>query len=460
MVSWLMPFALLPKTYTFFFFDAFAQIAVVVFALYILTKLYLQPRLLTTVLPKTTTLRIWGVFVVVQLALMAYQSFILGESTQTYGLLHGLVSFLQLVLVIWIAYTVQKMAIQTFDDAVKFIKAAGISLIVYLVVIVLPQIGFIFGVSGFSHLINPIAHLFERHWLNRNFYDNGSYVTTLWRVNGLEPEASFLALLLGLAFGPFLIMLAQEPLKRFKTHKWLFWLAWLIIFVIVGVLFMAKTTTGFLMIGLLALAYWVSAPRKQKIWLASAGVLVLIAVGVAYEAVPTINALLNQWLFQKSGTDNRLGGTIGLLGAWLHHPILGVGYGFEGHYIVQNLPDWSKNNAEYLEVYKNQAYPILNDVLGWLARFGLVFVLVGFWLLLGLMQRAFRTLKRLRHSASSHVMFYRITIKAFIVMVTLTIITAGITPANGTSWPMLLMFFFYWRVVHLAEDELDNEGIS
>ncbi len=76
---------------------------------------------------------------------MAYQSFILGESTQTYGLLHGLVSFLQLVLVIWIAYTVQKMAIQTFDDAVKFIKAAGISLIVYLVVIVLPQIGFVLG---------------------------------------------------------------------------------------------------------------------------------------------------------------------------------------------------------------------------------------------------------------------------------------------------------------------------
>ena len=78
MVSWLMPFAILPKTYTFFFFDLFSQIAVVVFGLFILVKLYLQPARLEDVLPKTTTLRIWGVFIVAQLILMAYQSFAVG----------------------------------------------------------------------------------------------------------------------------------------------------------------------------------------------------------------------------------------------------------------------------------------------------------------------------------------------------------------------------------------------
>ena len=52
MVSWLMPFAILPKTYTFFFFDLFSQIAVVVFGLFILVKLYLQPARLEDVYRK------------------------------------------------------------------------------------------------------------------------------------------------------------------------------------------------------------------------------------------------------------------------------------------------------------------------------------------------------------------------------------------------------------------------
>ncbi|MCB5825674.1 hypothetical protein [Weissella cibaria] len=459
MVAWLMPFALLPKTYTYFFFDSFAQLAVLIFSMYIMVKIYLQPAQLQTVLPKTNTLRLWGAFVVVQLILMAYQSFVVGDTKQIYGLLHGLVSFIQMILVIWIAYTVQKMAIQRYEDAVKFVKSVIISLIVYIVVIVLPQIAFIDGAFWLSHIINPIAGLFERHWLDRNFYDNGSYVATLWRVNGLEPEASFLALLLGLTFSPLLIMIAEEPLKNFKNRKWLFWLTWALLAIIVVILFMAKTTTGFLMIGLLAVAYWFAAPRKQKLFIAGGVVIALIAVAAAYQFVPSVNAMLNQWLFQKGGTDNRLGGTIGLIGAWLHHPLFGVGYGYEGHYIVQNLPEWSKNNAEYMDVYKNQSYPILNDVFGWLARYGVIFVLIGFWLLLGLITRAVKTLGRLKQSTSDHVMFYRVMIKSFLVTVAITIVTAGITPANATSWPMLLMLFFYWRVVHLAEDELQNEGI-
>lgn len=275
MVNWLMPFAILPKTYTFFFFDLFSQIAVVVFGLFILVKLYLQPKQLEDVLPKTSTLRIWGVFVVVQLILMTYESFVVGATTRVYGLLHGLLMFIQVILSIWMAYTIQKMLIRSYDDAIKFMKSVVITMAVYLGVIVLPQILYLFGFTSLTHWINPIAHLFERHWENRNFYDNGSYVTTSMRVNGFEPEAAYLALLVGIAFSPFLLMLIQEPLRAFK-NRWIYWTAIMLGAASLGVLLLAKTTTGFLLIGILALVYWLAAPKKQKISLFFLGIIAVI----------------------------------------------------------------------------------------------------------------------------------------------------------------------------------------
>lgn len=453
MVNWLMPFAILPKTYTFFFFDLFSQIAVVVFGLFILVKLYLQPKQLEDVLPKTSTLRIWGVFVVVQLILMTYESFVVGATTRVYGLLHGLLMFIQVILSIWMAYTIQKMLIRSYDDAIKFMKSVVITMAVYLGVIVLPQILYLFGFTSLTHWINPIAHLFERHWENRNFYDNGSYVTTSMRVNGFEPEAAYLALLVGIAFSPFLLMLIQEPLRAFK-NRWIYWTAIILGAASLGVLLLAKTTTGFLLIGILALVYWLAAPKKQKISLFFLGIIAVIGVALTYITVPSVHNLLNTWIFQKGGTDNRLGGTIALIRTWLQHPLFGVGYGYEGQYIVDNLPAWSKNNFEYMQVYQHQAYPILNDTFGWLARYGLVFFLIFIWLLFGLVKRSLVVLKELSGKFDQRSMFYRVSIKAFYMTIITVAVVSSVTPSNVVSWPILLMLFFYWRVIHIAENDV------
>lgn len=453
MVNWLMPFAILPKTYTFFFFDLFSQIAVVVFGLFILVKLYLQPTQLEDVLPKTSTLRIWGVFVVVQLILMTYESFVVGVTTRVYGLLHGLLMFIQVILSIWMAYTIQKMLIRSYDDAIKFMKSVVITMAVYLGVIVLPQILYLFGFTSLTHWINPIAHLFERHWENRNFYDNGSYVTTSMRVNGFEPEAAYLALLVGIAFSPFLLMLIQEPLRAFK-NRWIYWTAIILGAASLGVLLLAKTTTGFLLIGILALVYWLAAPKKQKISLFFLGIIAVIGVALTYITVPSVHNLLNTWIFQKGGTDNRLGGTIALIRTWLQHPLFGVGYGYEGQYIVDNLPAWSKNNFEYMQVYQHQAYPILNDTFGWLARYGLVFFLIFIWLLFGLVKRSLVVLKELSGKFDQRSMFYRVSIKAFYMTIITVAVVSSVTPSNVVSWPILLMLFFYWRVIHIAENDV------
>lgn len=453
MVNWLMPFAILPKTYTFFFFDLFSQIAVVVFGLFILVKLYLQPTQLEDVLPKMSTLRIWGVFVVVQLILMTYESFVVGATTRVYGLLHGLLMFIQVVLSIWMAYTIQKMLIRSYEDAIKFMKSVVITMAVYLGVIVLPQILYLFGFTSLTHWINPIAHLFERHWENRNFYDNGSYVTTSMRVNGFEPEAAYLALLVGIAFSPFLLMLIQEPLRAFK-NRWIYWTAIILGAASLGVLLLAKTTTGFLLIGILALVYWLAAPKKQKISLFFLGIIAVIGVALIYITVPSVHNLLNTWIFQKGGTDNRLGGTIALIRTWLQHPLFGVGYGYEGQYIVDNLPAWSKNNFEYMQVYQHQAYPILNDTFGWLARYGLVFFLIFIWLLFGLVKRSLIVLKELSGKFDQRSMFYRVSIKAFYMTIITVAVVSSVTPSNVVSWPILLMLFFYWRVIHIAENDV------
>lgn len=453
MVNWLMPFAILPKTYTFFFFDLFSQIAVVVFGLFILVKLYLQPKQLEDVLPKTSTLRIWGVFVVVQLILMTYESFVVGATTRVYGLLHGLLMFIQVILSIWMAYTIQKMLIRSYDDAIKFMKSVVITMAVYLGVIVLPQILYLFDFTSLTHWINPIAHLFERHWENRNFYDNGSYVTTSMRVNGFEPEAAYLALLVGIAFSPFLLMLIQEPLRAFK-NRWIYWIAIILGAASLGVLLLAKTTTGFLLIGILALVYWLAAPKKQKISLFFLGIIAVIGVALTYITVPSVHNLLNTWIFQKGGTDNRLGGTIALIRTWIQHPLFGVGYGYEGQYIVDNLPAWSKNNFEYMQVYQHQAYPILNDTFGWLARYGLVFFLIFIWLLFGLVKRSLVVLKELSGKFDQRSMFYRVSIKAFYMTIITVAVVSSVTPSNVVSWPILLMLFFYWRVIHIAENDV------
>lgn len=453
MVNWLMPFAILPKTYTFFFFDLFSQIAVVVFGLFILVKLYLQPTQLEDVLPKTSTLRIWGVFVVIQLILMTYESFMVGATTRVYGLLHGLLMFIQVILSVWMAYTIQKMLIRSYEDARKFMKSVVITMAVYLSVIVFPQILYLFGFTSLTHWINPIAHLFERHWENRNFYDNGSYVTTSMRVNGFEPEAAYLALLVGIAFSPFLLMLIQEPLRAFK-NRWIYWTAIMLGAASLGVLLLAKTTTGFLLIGILALVYWLAAPKKQKISLFLLGIIAVIGVALTYITVPSVHNLLNTWIFQKGGTDNRLGGTIALIRTWLQHPLFGVGYGYEGQYIVDNLPAWSKNNFEYMQVYQHQAYPILNDTFGWLARYGLVFFLIFIWLLFGLVKRSLVVLKELSGKFDQRSMFYRVSIKAFYMTIITVAVVSSVTPSNVVSWPILLMLFFYWRVIHIAENDV------
>ena len=38
--------------------------------------------------------------------------------------------------------------------------------------------------------------------------------------------------------------------------------------------------------------------------------------------------------------------------------------------------------------------------------------------------------------------------------VVVVVVVSAVTPSNVMSWPILLMLFFYWRVVHIAENDV------
>ena len=140
MVGWLLPFALLPKTFTSALFENFAQIAFPVFLIFLLVQLNFKPALVQDILPERRTLQIWGALIVVQFILFGWHALAYGDSDQTYGLIHGWFTFVQLIVVIWFAYTIQKIFIRDADSVFKFLASLIISLVVYLVVVIAPQL--------------------------------------------------------------------------------------------------------------------------------------------------------------------------------------------------------------------------------------------------------------------------------------------------------------------------------
>ena len=449
MVGWLLPVALLPKTITSALFENFAQAAFPILLIFGLIALNLKPALIDDLLPERRTMKLWGIFIVSQLVLFAWYSLKYGESIHTYGLIHGWITFVQFIMAIFFAYVIQKVFIRDADNVVTFLVSLVISLSVYVVFVLVPQlvVSFHGPLTGWT---NGLAHLFERHWDDRSWYDAGSYVATKHRLNGFEPEAPFLVMLLGLVFSPVLVAILQEPIQHFKNGKWLKVLVWGLLCALCVVFLMARSTSGYIMLALVGVFMILFAPKQTRKWFILGGIVFILVMGIAYMTVPVIHHMFEKWLFDKKGTDNRLGGTIGLALTFLHHPLVGVGYGNEGYFIEQYLPAWSKHNSEYLNFYSKTSYPILNDMLGWLARFGLIALLIGGWLLGNLISKAGHVYHSLRGVRDVDAIVYRIVLRAFFIMVPMALIMASITQINAFSWPMLLMYFFYWRTIQLA----------
>ncbi|TGE71986.1 hypothetical protein C6P11_06890 [Weissella confusa] len=427
MAFWLFFVILFPRTHSYWWLDVFTQLPMVVFGSYVFIQA-IKGRW-REIVPSNRALMISLAVFIVQAVrvLISYNE--VGIDTTTAGLIHGLIGLVELLIVVWLAWATVKLSGQNF---MTIVRGAYAAFWIYFIMVLAPQFWVMIGRTETIGYVNGLAQLFERHWIGRDdFYQAGSYVTTQMRLNGFEPEAPFLAILIGVVFLPIFMVGVRQSLIIWRrpgvANALLLWVtlisAWL-------VLLAAKTTTGMLLVFVSVLLMLVTGVGMQRV------MLLIIAVSGAgigyglYQYLQGVHDMFTRFLLEKHGTENRLGGTIGLLKTILQHPLFGVGYGFESPYIVENVPSWSKANLEYQNVYAVYGYPILSGFLGWFARFGLVLVLPMLYVVV----QRFKVAWQNQNAASW----------AYVYFVALALVTSMFT-FFVFAWPVLVAWFVYLK---------------
>ncbi|MCD2158886.1 hypothetical protein LQZ24_02430 [Fructobacillus sp. M1-13] len=433
------------------------------FVIAILFRLYQQPLLWKKIVPSKTAF-VMGLFVwVVQFATILSSYMHVGESKVTWGLIHSLINLGGWTVAVYLSWAVIQLFVRSEKDEKKFVKSGLIALLIYLIFVIFPQILVTLHVERLNGYVNTLASFFESHWQahgDYNFYANGSYATTLYRVNGFEPEASYLANMLSVIYLPILVGLSASGYQlwnRLKTAKQNVIVNVLFTFTIMGTLVLARTSTG-IFAAVIAFILWVLWSRGYlRLSIISVALLGVLLLAVGYSSVPTIHNTLNQFLFAKQGTDNRTGGTIALALTFLSHPLTGVGTGFTSYFTIQNIPEIFTHNFEYEHVYSQYGFPILSEVMGWFASFGLVVMLPAIYLLIRLVARSFLKTYRIDH-ANLNVFDIKWDQTLHIAFITMIVMIAfsSIFIIRIYLWPYLLMFFFYREHLIRAEKELQS----
>ncbi|WP_421017316.1 hypothetical protein [Furfurilactobacillus cerevisiae] len=380
-----------------------------------------------------------------------------GNSPQDAGLAHGLIDLFALFITGILAYYATFFAVRSVSDIRKFECAVIVAFLAYSVIVLIPQI--FASMSPLGHRwVDLLASVFERRWPGRDWYTKGSYATTMHRVNGFEAEAGYLAALIGCVFVPPVIAAIHNHYdyfsNTFKTKRRVPY--FLVLGLMIVVLFFAKTTTGFLVIALIFFLLFFNSDRSDKRKYYLAGICLVFLIALSYIFIPQIRGMLNTYLFQKGGTDNRLGGTLGLLLTFVHHPIIGVGNEWTGSYIMQYAPAATKTNYEFLTVYAKKAYPILSVWGGWLAQFGLVLVVPVIIYVYRKLKRALSLEKRLVNSTLKNRELFLTILDSFQIFLVMYFVLS-ILIFSWNEYYMLISFFFYTIALDIIDNEL-NKG--
>lgn len=461
MVNFLLPITFFSKTYSYSVAEPMAMVSFPFMIIVILIQLYRFPNRIKNLIPTPKAFFLAAFVWFFQLLAMFLSYRKTGETLVTWGLLHSPITLAGWTLAVYIAWAVIQVTVITEKDEKQFIKAGIIGLLFYLIFVLFPQVFLTVHLNIFNDYVNLLAKFFEERWKSMpgyDFYSNGSYSATQLRVNGFEPEASYLANLLSVTYVPILIgitVTGQRIWLKINSTKLQLIFNVSITFIVLLILIFAKTTTGILA-AIVAYFIWISwsrgALRKSILWIAFIGIIFLIA---AYLKIGVIHNMLNQFLFAKQGTDNRWGGTIGLALTFLSHPILGVGTGFTSYFTIENFPISASQNFEFQHVYSQTGFPILSEFLGWLSTFGMIIVIPALMLLGNLIARSFLIESQLNGATPELVdqSWSRSLHISFISMIIL-VLFSSIFIIRIYLWPYLLMFFFYRKHIMRLEEEL------
>ncbi|MGB2513103.1 hypothetical protein ACPF0S_09335 [Leuconostoc suionicum] len=437
--------------------ETLSMLAFPAFVLLLLLQLFRYPKRVHDIIPSTKSILLGCFFLVAQSISIFLSYNVTGDNQQTTGIVRSYIFLFGWILTVYLAWAIVAVSVTNHREEKLFINSGLVSLTIYVVLVLFPQLLVSIGQNWLLNYVNTMAALFERHWVGRNdFYIMGSYVATNHRLNGFEPEAAVLANLLSIIYLPILLGFAIVGQRLVRVKNKIFnskYIVWVMIFILFTFLIMAKTSTGIIEL-IVALLIWFGWSKKNdKIFLAIISFLGLLFITLMYVAVPTIHNILNQFLFQKSGTDNRIGGTIALMLTFLSHPFLGVGYDYTGYFILKYVPEWTTHNWEYVNFYSKERYPILSAGVGWFATFGLVIMLPALWMLGRMIVRSIIIQNKLKDSNTEHASWNRAIQISFLAM-TLLVAVSAIFAINIFLWPYLIMFFFYRQHLINQEKEL------
>lgn len=282
-----------------------------------------------------------------------------------------------LVGIIVVHYLAVGFAVTDKISIYRFVKGNGIALLLLLIISYI-QLLYLILPNLMNHVVAAIGFLENRY--DRDWYNAGSYIQTMHRINGLNPESDYLAVQLLVVFVPFLLASIKNKVNVFlQDRPYNAVVYYSVLFSVIIILFFAKTSTGILAILMIAITLWLMIPKKKKLYM---GLLFLIGIIILYLCswfIQPIKEIIDVTLINKMGGDSmmtRIVGTYGLFITWLKNPILGVGFNNHDFYIYKYISNSILSiSGEYRTVFAPQHFfPILSAFFGWLAEFGITFV--------------------------------------------------------------------------------------
>ncbi|MED4288150.1 hypothetical protein [Priestia megaterium] len=320
-----------------------------------------------------------GILLIMQLISMIFSYYRIDIIQYNKSPLKTFIAFCSFIFAILIHYFVVRLNINEVRDVKKFLRGGWIALIISLIVCYV-QLFYLFSPAVFEPFVKFFGSTLEARWggqqLETSFYKLGSYVQTTLRINGLTEEASNLATQLFVIFVPFILASIKNKFNVFYKNSNKIYPLYMVLVMILILLLMAKTTSGFLFCGIVVVLIMKDISKIQRIVVVSCAILIGILIYNFNFRSEYLTDSINNFLLNKQGNSvsNRSGSMIALVKVSIKNFIIGIGWEYHTYFIFENLPEWARHNTEYYSFVQKKEYPIMSVMLGWTVEYGALIV--------------------------------------------------------------------------------------
>ncbi|RYL95189.1 hypothetical protein EWI07_03995 [Sporolactobacillus sp. THM7-4] len=463
MSLYLMPFSLLVKHYFTDFNGQLAELPIYLMISCVIIYLIQGNKVYFHSIIRIKSVICLFVFLTLQLVAVLISYAEIGNSIYNVKPFIGYMNFIKFLMPIILIYFLVRTLVNKRRDIHMFLFGSFISTIIILFVTYTQLLSSLMPQSSLlNNLTSFYGYLFEARNLDvPEWYVMGSYVQTLGRVNGFFSESGMLAAYLSIVCLPFIMSAIKNKNDIFLRKKYNPLMYYSLFLLIIGILLLAKTSTGLVAILVIFLLMLKSMPPKRKI---TVGLLIVCILGfiiILYYKNQHVSQLINYYTFERSDSssnDNRIGGTLGLIISIMHRPFLGTGFSYLNYYLNEYIPDWSRNNFEFYQFTTiRHSFPIMSNLFGWMCQFGTI-VVIGFIIYILRLSKEIKLLIKIINNPSEY--FYFQTIYD---AMSLSVLLFFILSLLGFVWSepgYLILFFFFVSFRQYLKRQYNSQNIS